>query len=88
MNIDTGELVAFENEEEAAKFFKEEGKIGDFVLVDEKHMTPEEISNKVVENTEIRECLAAIDANRNAPRGVRRRLEKRLTKLRKKNEQD
>jgi len=83
MNVDTGELIAFENDAKREEFFKT-AQSERFVPVEGEHLTLEELLNNLVENKEIKEVLIEISKSKNLSRGIRRRLEKKLYKLRKK----
>ena len=84
MNVNTGEIISFGDDTEAEKFFKMVENRADFIPLKDKHITKDELDNKKVVSDEIKDCLIAINDNKDAPRGVRRRLEKKLYKLRKK----
>ena len=83
MNIDTGEIISFGDEAERKEFFST-AQLKSYVPVKNKHLTQKEFSEKIVDNKEVKELLIDISKAKDLPRGVRRRLEKKLYKLRKK----
>jgi len=81
MNTDTGEIITFDSKEAYEKFIK--AADNRFVPVNLEDLTPEEMDGKKVKDPSIKNLLIEIAEARDKPRGVRRRLEKKLQKLRK-----